>query len=187
MERTKRERSNARKGGKDDLSWSSLRRVPFPAGFLEKLQQSNAKKAMELIKELLSKAASETLSELTANTVANATLEARDFALARDSEAREKHEDQVRMRAAKQMKAIVTKNIKGVGESAEEEEAPVDTLGSTLGAGWLDICIKNNSGKPADDNAGKRSELAQFIRTMGSLQVDANPVASLCAMRGAMA
>ena len=48
-----------------------------------------------------------------------------------------------------------------------------------LGAGWLDVCIDSYSSMPADDTQAKRNELAQFIRTMGKLQVGIQSVACM--------
>eukprot|EP00964_Phaeocystis_antarctica_P010098 scaffold5523_cov58-Phaeocystis_antarctica.AAC.5 len=176
LRRLSTERDADVRAGKEENTWSQLRRTPFPVGLLKKLQQSADKTAQELVGSLLTKSAFATLSELTRNSIATEQLERRDFALSADAEARERHRKLMKERALKQMKAIALKNMKGVGESAEEAEASAAAAsGSVLGAGWLDICIDSYSGQPAEDTQAKRNELGQFLRTMGVLKVGPKP------------
>ena len=81
MERVKSEERISAREGKEESTWSQLRRTPFPEGLLKKLQQTADKAAAELIGSLLTKSAFATLSELTRNTVAMEQLDRRGLAI----------------------------------------------------------------------------------------------------------
>ncbi len=177
MEKAKQEKRRLSRQRDEDNTWSYLRRQPFSPEMIKKMQQTAEDAAMELISTLLSKAAFETLAELTGSAVANTKREDHEYALANDDDARERYKQDMKRRAAKKLKQRKTYSEDEEEEAKEAEKKLEEHLG---GGGWLDITINSYSAHDGVEvQQTKRDELSSFIRTMGSLQVGIKSIAAL--------
>ena len=174
LAQAKLERKRRKLEAKDEHTWSSLRRTPFRDGFLRHLQQSSEDQAMELVTTLLSKAAFESLSELSKSSAALTAHEERVYAFKNDDDAKEKYEEELK----RQHKRRVREQTSYEHEVEEVDKSKIDSR-RIIGGGWLDITIDSYSIQPADDAQAHRDELGAFIRTLASLQVG---ISSICPM-----